>query len=93
MPSSPSHAAHSRRSPKFQVIMRGPVRLHKTRCGIPGCAIATEAFQPAAAAQARTLGFDPALHWVPHPIQNRTPEELAAIADGAIDDVLKLISA
>ena len=63
------------------------------RRGIPGCAIATEAFQPAAAAQARTLGFDPALHWVPHPIQNRTPEELAAIADSAIDDVLMLISA
>jgi hypothetical protein len=63
------------------------------RRGIPGCAIATEAFQPAAAAQARTLGFDPALAWVPHPIQNRTPAELEAIADAAIDDVLKLIRA
>ena len=58
-----------------------------------GCAVATEAFQPAAAAQARTLGFDPALAWVPHPIQNRTPEELAAIADNVLDDVLKLIRA
>lgn len=56
-------------------------------------AIATEAFQPAAAAQARTLGFDPALAWVPHPIQNRTPEELAAIADKALDDALKLLGA
>jgi hypothetical protein len=56
-------------------------------------AIATEAFQPAAAAQARTLGFDPALAWVPHPIQNRTPEELAAIADQALDDALKLLGA
>jgi len=54
-------------------------------------AIATEAFQPAAAAQARTLGFDPALAWVPHPIQNRTPEELAAIADKALDEALKLL--
>ena len=61
------------------------------RRGVAGCAIATEAFQPAAAAQARTLGFDPALAWVPHPIQNRTPEELAAIADGVLDDVLQLL--
>ena len=54
-----------------------------------GCAVATEAFQPAAAAQARTLGFEPALAWVPHPIQNRTPDELAAIAEGVLDEVLK----
>jgi len=33
------------------------------------------------------------LHWVPHPIQNRTPEELAKIADDAIDAVLKLVRA
>ena len=58
-----------------------------------GCAVATEAFQPAAAAQARTLGFEPALAWVPHPIQNRTPAELAAIAEAVLDDVLKLIQA
>ena len=60
---------------------------------MPGCAVATEAFQPAAAAQARTLGFEPALAWVPHPIQNRTSAELAAIADAALGDVLKLIQA
>lgn len=63
------------------------------RRGIAGVAIATEAFQPAAAAQARTLGFDPALTWVPHPIQTRTPEELAAIADKALDEALKLLGA
>ena len=53
--------------------------------------IATEAFKPAAAAQARALGLDPAVAWVPHPIQNRTPDELAAIADGVIEEVLGLI--
>ena len=58
-----------------------------------GCAVATEAFKPAAAAQARALGMDPALAWVPHPIQNRTPDELAAIADGVLDEVIGLISA
>jgi hypothetical protein len=61
------------------------------RRGIAGCAVATEAFQPAAAAQARTLGFEPALAWVPHPIQNRTPDELASIAEGVLDEVLKHI--
>ena len=31
--------------------------------------------------------------WVPHPIQNRTPEELAAVADGVLEKVLALITA
>jgi hypothetical protein len=30
---------------------------------------------------------------VPHPIQNRTAEELEAIADGVVDEVLALIKA
>jgi len=30
---------------------------------------------------------------VPHPIQNRTAEELEAIADGVVDEVLRLIKA
>jgi len=55
--------------------------------------IATEAFKPAAAAQARALGLEPAVAWVPHPIQNRTPEELAAVADGVLEEVLALIRA
>jgi len=63
------------------------------RRGIAGCAIATVAFQPAAAAQARALGFEPAMAWVPHPIQNRTEQELAAVADGVIAQVLEYIGA
>ena len=63
------------------------------RRGIPGCAVATEAFQPAADAQREALGFGAALTWVPHPIQNRTPEELEAVARGAVDAVLALICA
>ena len=53
--------------------------------------VATEAFKPAAAAQARALGLDPGVAWVPHPIQKRTPEELEAIADGVLEQVLALI--
>ncbi|HLS85717.1 MAG TPA: hypothetical protein VK043_05415 [Burkholderiales bacterium] len=61
------------------------------RRGIPGCAVATEAFRPAADAQLKALGFAAALVWVPHPIQNRTPEELAAIAEGALPGILRAI--
>ena len=50
-----------------------------------------------ATANARTinaelaLGFAAGLAWVPHPIQNRTPAELAGIADATIDSILALI--
>jgi len=30
--------------------------------------------------------------WVPHPIQNRTPEELADLAAKAIDEILERIT-
>ena len=56
--------------------------------GIPGVMIATTAFQEAAAAQSASLGFDPAIVWVPHPIQNRTDEELLAIADTAMEEIV-----
>jgi hypothetical protein len=61
------------------------------RRGIPGCGVATEAFRPAADAQMKALGFAAALVWVPHPIQNRTPHELEAIADAAMDRIVALI--
>ncbi len=59
--------------------------------GIPGCATATVEFKQAAAAQAGALGFDPAIVWTPHPIQNRTPAELAALAAAAAPEILALI--
>ena len=51
----------------------------------------TVEFAPAAAAQARSLGFEPALCLVPHPIQNRTAEELERIADETVERILELI--
>jgi hypothetical protein len=63
------------------------------RRGVPGCAVATEAFKPAAAAQMKALGLEAAVAWVPHPIQNRTAQELEAIANKVIADVIGLISA
>lgn len=58
------------------------------KLGIPGVIVATTEFMPAAASQAKSLGFDPAIKWVPHPIQNRTKEELAAIADAIYQPIL-----
>ena len=56
--------------------------------GIPGVMIATTAFREAAAAQSESLGYEPAIVWVPHPIQNRTDEELLAIADEAMTEIV-----
>jgi hypothetical protein len=61
------------------------------RRGIPGCGVATEAFRPAADAQMKALGFAAALAWVPHPIQNRSPAELEAIAEATLERILALI--
>ena len=60
--------------------------------GLPGVMIATTAFQEAAAAQSASLGFDPAIVWVPHPIQNRTDEELLAIADEAMAGIVEKLT-
>ena len=30
--------------------------------------------------------------WVPHPVQNRTPEELARMADDALEAVLRALT-
>lgn len=61
--------------------------------GIPGISIVTEAFADAVDSQSRALGFDPAVVYVPHPIQNRTPGELAKIADDALAPALKALGA
>jgi len=61
------------------------------RLGIAGCAVASEEFKPAAAAQSKALGFEPAIVWVPHPIQNRTAGELASIATHAVPEISRLL--
>jgi hypothetical protein len=63
------------------------------RRGVPGVMVATEAFQEAAEAQADSLGFEPAIVWVPHPIQNRSAEELKQIAADAMEPILAMLTA
>jgi hypothetical protein len=61
--------------------------------GVPGVFVASAEFVAAAAAQARALGFEPARVFVPHPIQDRTDDELRALADAAVDDLLRRLLA
>ena len=60
--------------------------------GIPGVSVVTTGFTDAVDKQSKALGFDPAVVYVPHPIQNRTPEELRQIADDAVDPLLRLLT-
>jgi hypothetical protein len=60
--------------------------------GIPGGFVASEVFVEAAAAQAQSLGFEPGVVYVPHPIQDRTDAEMRAIAEQAFQQVLALIT-
>ena len=59
--------------------------------GIPGVTVVTTGFTDAVAAQSQALGFEPAVVYVPHPIQNRTAAELDQIADDAIEAALRLL--
>ena len=62
--------------------------------GLPGVFVASTEFVEAAAAQARSLGADPAMVLVAHPIQDRTDAEIRTLADGAVDRLLAaLVSA
>ena len=56
--------------------------------GRPSVFVATVEFESGAIAQARALGSDPAAVYVPHPIQDRTDAEMAAIADDAFEAIL-----
>jgi alkanesulfonate monooxygenase SsuD/methylene tetrahydromethanopterin reductase-like flavin-dependent oxidoreductase (luciferase family) len=56
--------------------------------GVPGVFAASTEFAEAAAAQARSLGADPAVVFVPHPIQDRTDDEVRGLADGAVAALL-----
>ncbi len=53
--------------------------------------IVTTGFVDGVEAQSESLGFDPAVVYVPHPIQNRTKAEIEAIADEAFAKVMVLL--
>jgi len=59
--------------------------------GIPAVGVATTEFIQGAEAQAKSLGTDPALVFIPHPVQDRTDAELRALADQYFEEILKLL--
>ena len=56
--------------------------------GVAGVFIASHVFEDGADRQAAALGADPAAVYVQHPIQDRTDEEMVALADAAFDKVV-----
>ncbi len=55
--------------------------------------VASAEFVEAAAAQGKALGFEPAACYVPHPIQDRSDDEIRALADAAFEAILSQIVA
>jgi hypothetical protein len=62
--------------------------------GVPAMFVASAQFVDAADAQAGALGFPTVARvFTPHPIQDRTDEEMVAYADAAFEQVLAAITA
>ena len=61
------------------------------RRGVVGAFVASTEFVEAAAAQASSLGVEPASIFVAHPIQDRTDDEMRALADAAVDEIIALL--
>jgi hypothetical protein len=63
------------------------------RRGVPSMFVASSEFVEAAAAQSKSLGFSAVARvFVPHPIQDRTDDEMVAYADAAYDEIVSLIT-
>jgi hypothetical protein len=56
--------------------------------GVPGVVVASSEFVEAAESQARALGLPARRVFVPHPIQDRTDDEMRALADEAVAEIL-----
>ena len=54
--------------------------------------VALEPFAEAAEAQARALGLDVARVFTPHPIQDRTDQEMQDLADDAVEALVSALT-
>ena len=59
---------------------------------MPAVFVASDVFVDAAETQAKALGVPVARFFVAHPIQDRTDDEMVALADAAIDDLVALLT-
>ena len=63
------------------------------RRGVVGVFVASAEFVSAADAQSISLGFpDVARVFTPHPIQDRTDDEMRAYADAALDEIVAAVT-
>ena len=62
------------------------------RRGVPGVFVSTVHFAAAVTAQSKSLGFDAAAVLTRHPIQDRTDDEMTAIADAAFDELAQALA-
>jgi hypothetical protein len=61
--------------------------------GVPSVFVASAEFVEAAAAQSKSLGFSAAARvFTPHPIQDRTDDEMRAYADAAYDEIVAAVT-
>ncbi len=59
--------------------------------GLPSVGVATTEFVDAADVQARAIGFDAAYVFIPHPVQDRTDEELRMLADAHFEAIVAML--
>ena len=60
--------------------------------GVPGVMVASGEFVDAARTQSEALGADPHRVFVEHPIQDRTDEEMRAIADAVVEELWQALT-
>jgi len=61
--------------------------------GVPSAFVASTEFVVAAETQAKALGFESVARvFVPHPIQDRTDDEMRALADAAFEEIVQAIT-
>jgi hypothetical protein len=61
--------------------------------GVPAVFVASREFITAATSQSAALGFPAASVFVAHPIQDRSDEEMRALADAALDEIVAALVA
>lgn len=61
--------------------------------GLAGVSVLTTEFEAAFRSQKAAIGLDAAAVYVPHPLQNKTTQELHAWADKAVEEILRAICA
>jgi hypothetical protein len=62
--------------------------------GVPGVFVASNQFVQAAEHQSKSLGYSAmARVFTPHPIQDRTDDEMVAYADAAFDEIISQLTA